>query len=409
MREATLTTTTRFALVGLGALGTLSTAYAGGTAVAQQNAVSAATGGAGAARDDDPGAAWHVPAALSDGGGWRVGFSLALAHPSLQARSADGTWTADSVNPWKTPPHLDASFARDRWAAGIAIGVPFGGGVVWPASWPGATQAVRTDLLVLRAAPFVAYRFGTLRVGGGLHVDAGRLQVQRNLDFIDMEGDVRLDLAGQGLGGHASLYWQPVAHAAVGLSYRSRTRIAFAGNANFTAPDAFNGKTPDQTASTTMTLPDQVVVGSRWRQGALTALADLEYTRWSVNQRTEIDFTHDATPTAVQPNHWRDTFGVRAGVEWRPAWNPALVVRGGGYYDPSPVPAQHLTPSSPDSTRVAATAGASYRFAPAWSADLFGEQMWLLRRQTTSVDTMPASYGGSAMVLGAGLRWTPAP
>jgi hypothetical protein len=31
--------------------------------------------------------------------------------------------------------------------------------------------------------------------------------------------------------------------------------------------------------------------------------------------------------------------------------------------------------------------------------------MWLLRRDTTSVDTMPASYGGTALVLGAGVRW----
>jgi long-chain fatty acid transport protein len=381
-------------------------AHAGGTAVAQQNAVSAATGGAGAARDDDPGAAWHDPAALADGGGLRLGLSLALARPSLQARAADGSWTADSQNPWKTPPHLDASFAQDRWAAGIAIGVPFGGGVTWPASWPGATQSVRTDLLVLRAAPFAAYSLGTVRIGGGLHFDAGRLQVQRNLDFIDMDGDVRLDLAGQGMGAHASLFWQPAAHVGVGLAYRSRTSITFDGNANFTTPEAFNGKTPDQTARTTMTMPDQVVLGGRWRRDALTVLADLEYTRWSVNERTEVDFAHDATPSAVQPNDWHDTLTVRAGVEWR---RDAVVVRGGGYFDPSPVPSDHLTPSSPDSTRVAATAGASYQITSAWAADLFAEQMWLLRRDTTSVDTMPASYGGTAMVIGAGVRFSPAP
>lgn len=383
-----------------------SVAHAGGTAVAQQNAVSAATGGAGAARDDDAGAAWHVPAATADGGGLRVGFSLALAHPTLQARSADGAWVADSENPWKTPPHLDASYATDTWAAGIAVGVPFGGGVVWPATWPGATQSVRTDLLVLRAAPFAAYRIGALRIGGGIHIDAGRLQVQRNLDFIDMDGDVRLDMAGQGFGAHASLYWQATPAASLGLAYRSRTTIDFDGNANFTSPDAFAGKTPDQTASTTMTMPDQIVLGARWRREALTLLGDLEYTRWSVNERTEIDFTHESTPNAMQPNNWHDTFTVRAGVEWR---RNEIVVRGGGYFDPSPVPAQHLTPSSPDSTRVAATAGGSYQISKAWAADLFAEHMWLLRRETTSVDTMPASYGGTAMVIGAGVRWTPAP
>jgi len=380
-----------------------SSAYAGGLAVGEQNAVSAATGGAGAARDDDAGAAWHNPAALADGGDWRVGLSLAFAHPSLEARTNDGAWSTESK--WSTPPHLDASYARDRWAAGIALGVPFGGGVAWPATWPGATQAVSSELIVLRAAPFFAYSFGDLRVAAGVHYDRGRLQIERNLDFIDTQGDVRLDLAGNGFGGDASLYYAPRADLGVGLAYRSRSTISFDGNANFTAPDAFSEKTPDQTAHTTMTMPDQLVLGGRWRSGAVTAVADLEYTLWSVNEQTVVDFANDATPNAIQDNHWHDTLAVRAGAEYR---LESIALRGGGYFDPSPVPAEHLTPSSPDSTRIAATAGVSWRFARAWSADMFGEHMWLLRRDTTSVDTMPASYGGTAIVVGAGVRWMPA-
>ena len=381
-----------------------SAAYAGGLAVGEQNAVSAATGGAGAARDDDAGAAWHVPAALADGGGWRVGLSLALARPALQAEGDD--WTASTESKWSTPPHLDASFAHDRWAAGIAIGVPFGGGVTWPSTWPGATQAVRTELLVLRFAPFAAYRLGPIRIAAGVHFDAARLQIQRNLDFIDMQGDVRLDLAGQAFGVDASAYYAPRADLGLGVTYRSRSTFDFDGNANFTAPDAFSEKTPDQTATTSMTMPDQIVLGARYRRGALTALADIEYTRWSVNQRTVVDFANDATPNAIQENGWHNTAALRTGVEWKSG--ETVDGRAGGYYDPSPVPAEHLTPSSPDSTRVAATAGASWRFAPAWTADVFGEHMWILRRDTTSVDTMPASYGGTALVLGAGVRWTPA-
>jgi long-chain fatty acid transport protein len=390
-----------FALCGLAPA-----AHAGGTAVAEQNAVSAGTGGAGAARADDAGAAWHNPAALADGGGWRVGLSLALARPSLEARSADAgdAWVTQSEGRWATPPHLDASFAGDRWAAGVALGVPFGGGVRWPEAWPGATQSIRSELMVLRAAPFAAYRLGALRVAAGVHVDAGRLQVQRGLDFIDMQGDVRLDLAGQGWGVDASLFYQPRADVGVGLAYRGRTTIRFAGPANFTTPDAFAGRTPDQTAATQMTLPDQLVLGGSWRRDAVTLLADVEYTRWSVNQRTTIDFAHDATPQAVQDNHWRDTFTLRAGAEWR---RGRLTARGGAYFDPSPVPAEYLTPASPDATRVAATAGASWRVAPAWHADVFGEHMWLLRRETQADDAMQASYGGRALVFGAGVRWTP--
>jgi long-chain fatty acid transport protein len=366
--------------------------------------VSAATGGAGAARDDDPGAAWHDPAALADSGGWRVGLSLALAHPSLQARAADGSWTTDSAPAWATPPHLDASYAQDRWAAGIAIGVPFGGGVTWPQMWPGATQGIETQLMVLRVAPFAAWSFGQVRVAAGIHIDNARLQIERGLDFIDTQGDVKIDLAGYGIGVDATAFWQPRADLGLALVYRSRTWIDFDGPANFTAPLAFSDKTPDQQAHTQMSMPDQLVLGGRWRRGALAVLGDVEYTRWSIDPTTTVHFANPSTPDAVQANGWHNTLAVRAGGEWQ---RGKLVARGGAYYDPSPVPADHLTPSTPDGNRLGLTLGASWRLAAAWSADVFGEHLWLLRRDSTSVDTMPASYGGTALVFGAGLRWAP--
>ncbi|HEU4616046.1 MAG TPA: outer membrane protein transport protein, partial [Kofleriaceae bacterium] len=167
------------------------TADAGGLAVGEQNAVSAGTAGAGAARTDDPGAAWHDPAALADDGGWRIGFSLTAARPDVSTTSAAGT--TDSASTWQTPPHLDASYAHGSWAAGVAVGVPFGGGITWPDAWPGATEAVQTQLMDIRTAPFAAYRIGPVRIAAGVHVDAARLQIARNLDFIDTQGAVKLD------------------------------------------------------------------------------------------------------------------------------------------------------------------------------------------------------------------------
>jgi len=377
----------------------VSTAHAGGLAVGDQNAVSAATGGAGTARADDPGAAWHDPAALADDGGWRLGLSLALARPSLEARAA--TWSASTTNGWSTPPHLDASFARDRWAAGVSVGVPFGGDVTWPTMWEGSSQAIATNLMDLRIAPFVAWRFGAVRVAGGLHVDFARLQIERGLDFIDTQGDVRLDMSGHGIGADASVYWQARGDLSIALAFRGRTHIDFVGGANFTTPDAFSDKTPDQAATTRMTLPDQLVLGARWQRGAFAAVGDLEYTRWSSHAETVVRFAEPQTPAATEIDQWHDTFAVRSGGEWT---RERLTLRGGAYFDPSPVPAEHLVPASPDASRVGITAGASWQFADRWAADVFGERMWLLRRDTTSTDTMPASYGGTAIILGAGVR-----
>jgi len=381
-----------------------SLAHAGGLAVGQQNAVAAGTAGASVARTDDAGAAWYNPAALADDGGVRVGLSLAAARPSIEAQGADGTNTSTQGG-WVTPPHLDASVAVGRWAAGISLGVPFGGGVSWPAMWPGSNEALRSNIQVFRAAPFFAWSFGSLKASLGFHVDAGRLELQRGLDFIDTQGDVRLDLDGRGAGVDASLFWQARPALGVGLSYHSRTTLDLAGNANFTTPDAFSEKTPDQTAATTMVLPDTVRLGANWQVGAsYRVLADVEWANWSVNEKTVVTFANAATPTVTQDNRWEDTVAVRAGGEYT---RGKLVVRHGAYYDPSPVPDATLTPTSPDSTRLGLTVGAGYRFARDWSADAFAEGMLLVRRETANMDSMPASYGGNAVVLGLGLRFSP--
>jgi hypothetical protein len=52
--------------------------------------------------------------------------------------------------------------------AGVAIGVPFGGGVAWPADWAGRFEIVSSQLLDGRIAPFVGARVGAVcGVAGG--------------------------------------------------------------------------------------------------------------------------------------------------------------------------------------------------------------------------------------------------
>ena len=381
-----------------------SAAHAGGFAVSEQTVVASGTGGAGIARSDDSGAAWHDPAALADGGGWRFDLSLIFARPSLEARALDGSWVESNQAAWATPPHLNLSYAQGPWAAGVSLGVPFGSGVTWPANWPGRNEIVATDLKVFRAAPFVAMRFGMIRVAAGVHVDFGRLQIERNLDFIDTEGNVAIDMDGSGLGFDASVFYQARPDLAFGAIFRSRTRMALHGGANFTAPAAFSSKVADQDASSEVVLPDQLAIGGRYQRGAYAVLADLELTTWSTNDRLVVDFAQDQTPDVMQQQSWHNTVSVRVGGEWS---RGRLTLRHGTYLEQSPAPADRLAPSSPDSTRLGLSAGASWRFDRRFSVDAFLESMWLLRRDTENMDSLQASYGGRATLAGLGVRWTP--
>jgi long-chain fatty acid transport protein len=391
------------AFVAIATLAAPGTAHAAGFAVSEQTATASGTAGAGVAREDDAGLAWYNPAALADAGGWRVGFGLTLARPSVTAQAMDGSWSSDAERAWATPPHLDASFAAGSFALGVAVGVPFGSGVTWPADWPGRHEITRSELQDFRVAPFAAWRFGALRLAAGLHVDAARLRVGRKLDFIDVDGDVAIDMDGRGLGVDASAFWQASADVGVGLVYRGRTKIAFSGGANFTTPDAFSEKTADQEAKADITLPDQLVLGGRWHHGAWAALADVELTTWSSYDTLVIDFHNDVTPDVVQDNGWKTTVAVRGGGELRPI--AKLTLRGGAYYDPTPAPDDKLAPSSPDSSRVGVTAGATYALSKAWSVDAFYESMWLLERESSSMEALAARYSGTAQILGFGMRW----
>jgi len=378
-------------------------ARAGGFAVAEQSASAGGTGGAATARDGDPAAAWYDPAALADGGGLRVGVGMLAAMPTVSAQAMDGSWQSGSQDGAATPPHLFVSDARDRLVVGVAVGVPFGGGVTWPDDWAGRHEIISSQLEVFRVAPFAGWSFGTVRVAGGVHVDFGRLRLRRSLDFIDTEGDVRLDLDGRAYGIDLATWWQPRPDLAVGATYKSRATLGLYGGADFTAPDAFSAKTPDQHARADLALPDRFGVGVQYRRGRLLALADLELTTWSVNRELVIDFEDPATPDPVQTNRWNSTVALRAGAEWTAG--PRTVVRGGAFIDPSPAGADTLAPSSPDSHRIGATVGFGRRLRRDLSIDVFYEYMRLLGRATSSMDDLQARYSGHAHLLGLDLAY----
>ena len=387
----------------IGVVSAASPAQGGGFAVSEQSTVAGGTAGASTARDQDPGAAWYNPAALADGKGVRFGLGALAAVPTLRAEGLDGSWAAESEPDVSTPPHLNASLSRGSWAAGLAIGVPFGSGVTWPKDWEGRHEILSSRLIVFRASPFAAARLGRLRLAAGFHADYGSLQLARTLDFVDADGDVRISLSDFAVGAHASAFYRAAPEVDVGLTYKSRTTLTMTGGADFTAPAAFSAKIADQNATVKMTMPDRLVAGARWHRGQWAALADLELTLWRVNDEIVIDFENDTTPDVVQRSDWSSTVALRAGVEYAPA--ALWVVRAGAFYDPSPASADTLAPSSPDSDRIGASVGGSRDLGSGFAVDAFYELLHLRARDSENMEALDARYGGRAHLFGLGVRY----
>jgi long-chain fatty acid transport protein len=389
-------------------------AAAAGFEVAQQGAVAAGMGSAATAVDGDAAAAWFNPAALADGGGLRTGLGVSLAfstiHASALAAAPDAPWQATTRNGVSTPPYLHLSYAYQRFAGGLAANVPFGSRVRWARDWHERFDIVSSEPQFFRVAPFVAWRFGPVRVSAGPHFDFGTLRLEKATNHVDAEGYVEMLFHGWGVGGDASVYLDVHPQVAVGVSYKSRTALKLSGDADFQdIPVAFQPRFPDQHVKSDWTLPDRIAVGGAARFGKLRVVADLVVTLWSVNDVLPIDFADPATDDKVQENHWRTTFAVRAGGEY--TFRERYAVRLGLYADGLPKaapPNATLAPSSPDSTRIAVTLGGSVRLWRGLAADLFYEYLSLLERSSSSVDAPMAKYRGDAHVLGFGLRWQPA-
>ncbi len=349
-------------------------------------------GGTGAARATDSGAAIYNPAAAPLG--LNVGVGLILAAPQL---SAQGTGLdVQTTSGLSTPPFAHAVFAAERWSVGASFSVPFGSNVAWPDDWARRTELMTARVRVYRTTGFAGLRLGRFSLAAGPMVDAGQLSLTRGLEFFEAQGTVAIDTRATGFGAHASVFVAVLPTLDLGLSWQSRTRLNFAGYADFSAPPEFSGRASDSAVNAAVRLPDRLTLGGQWRPLDRWAFdLDLELLAWNTIDRLTLDFEAENTADVTIPRDWKLTVTPRLGATWSP-WE-ALRVRGGFYLDPSPVPAETVGPGAPDSLRVGLTTGAGYQFSPYFSADA----AYQLVIFTGQKDTTNTQYSGLAHFVGA--------
>ena len=342
------------------------------------------------------GQAFSNPASLADGGGLRLALGASLATSAVRAEAQTGAWSTQTESGLATPPHAYLSWARGPGLVGISVNTAFAGGVRWPADGPTRFQSIASAPQFVRVAPFAGAAIGPVRFAAGAHLDLGGLRVERATDHVTEEGTTALDLRGRGIGFDLSLHVTASARWSVAATYQSRSQVNLSGWADFDVPVAFEATLPDQAVTTSLALPDRIVVGSAYEGEGWRVLGDLAATLWSVNTSYAFDFEAEETDDVLQRNAWRDSLALRAGAELDVAM---VTLRGGGYVDGilgAPAPANTLSPASPDSARAAATIGAGVAIGEHFRIDGYGEHMQILPRSSTD----GIEYRGSAWFAG---------
>jgi long-chain fatty acid transport protein len=347
----------------------------------------------------------------------------------------------------------------DRLTAGLGVFVPYGLTTDWPASSEARFLGYHNKIQAIYLQPTVAARvMPWLRAGAGLDLTFVHVKLQRRIDLSSQAAqpgvtfamlgvpdgtdfaDVMLHANATGFGAHFGVQADLRPDLTIGARFMLRQKISFDhGTAEFTqvptglilaagnpfgAPagtpmDAilapqFTGTGPLQTqaATTSLTLPSQLVLGVSYRGFArFNLLADFQYTDWTVFDSLTVALEH--LPSDELNGDFKRAYTWRFGAEY--TVSPETIVRAGFYTHNAAAPDENVTPNLPEGRRNSFTVGVGTRITDALGVDVAYQHIDQGDRRGRTVPLDPGLtpaentdgvFQFGANLVGATLRYT---
>ena len=373
---------------------------------------------------NDGSAVFFNPAGLVSLTGTKVTAGGTLILPSGSfTRDASRLETEAPSQSYLVPHLYAARRMSDKLALGFGVFAPYGLGTKWPSdqSFEGRFLGYNTSLKSIYFQPTAAYKLNNkFQVGLGvayIHADVklrqrvdlstqpvpstsvppgtrfSALGIREGTDFAD----ALLEASGSGFAVNFGATWQVTPKLTIGGHWLTRRTIAFEGTVDFEqvltgltlpqgnplapggAPLPIDGLTAQQfvpggplsdgAASTEITLPPQGSLGfaytidDKWK-----LMGDYQLVVWGWFYELNLDFANATTPDITLYEGYRDTHGVRVGVEHAPS--EKLTLRGGYLYHSAAAPPQTVTPLLPEGARNEVTLGAGIALSKMIHADV---------------------------------------
>lgn len=270
------------------------------------------------------------------------------------------------------------------WRFGFGVYAPFGLTTQWkdPATFSGRYLSTRAALRVLDLNPSLAWQvtpnFG---IGVGAIIRFSDVELDRWLPFVNPftqqvvnVGDVGLESdMGNAYGFNVGILHKYNNSFSWGLSYRSKAKVEYEGDARFTQIStgippldaAIAAQIPfgsDVPVETEIEYPDMASLGFAIAISPTVKLeVDANWTGWSSFDEVPITFVGYPQLSSTLPEEWEDCYNYRAGLSWKA--NPTSEWRFGYVYDETPQPEKHVSPLLPDANRNGITLGYGHQFS----------------------------------------------
>lgn len=285
---------------------------------------------------------------------------------------------ARTDSPVGTPFYLYASYKVTDWLAlGIAAYTPYGSSVNWEDDWAGSHLVNNIELQAIYVQALASVKLSKyLSIGGGPIYVSGSVNFNRNLNrtLADIEGNranVTVDASGvSAYGWSGSAMFTPTENLRVGFNYRSEIIIeAEGGEADFSnIPNSPLTPFEDTKFNAALPLPAELAVGVSYEYKDRWLFAfDYNQTLWSVYESLDLDFANPNIPDSENARNYESSSVYRFGVQFEAT--DRFTLRGGYYFDESPVQEGYFAPETPRNDSNNFTGGLSFNLNERFAID----------------------------------------
>jgi long-chain fatty acid transport protein len=269
-----------------------------------------------------------------------------------------------------TPIYAYASYQATDWLAlGLGVYTPYGSAVTYDDDWAGSHLINNIELQAFYIQASAAIKVNEyFSFSGGFIYATGNVNFNRNLSrsLTDLEGnrsEVTIDAKGvSNTGWTVSAMFNVSEKFRLGATYRSLIRLtADEATAEFeNIPNSPGTPFADTGAVAELPMPAEMTVGLSYEFCDKWLFAfDLNTTFWGEYESLDIDFDDPAIPDSFNARNYKNSINARFGLQYEAS--DRFTLRGGYYYDQSPVQAGYFAPETPRNDSNNYTAGISFK------------------------------------------------
>ncbi|MFC1724117.1 OmpP1/FadL family transporter [candidate division KSB1 bacterium] len=394
--------------------------FAGGFNIYEHGARASALASAFAARGDDVTCIFYNPAGLAHLEGTHISLGTTFILPTAKFT---GPTPYYGVSEAKNQVFFPTDFyfykkLSKKFGFGFGIFTPFGLGVDWGEDWSGRYMVTKADLMTFYFNPVGVYKINeNFSVAAGFNYVYGTATIKKAVNYSprSIDGIFGLEADGTGMGYNFGLQYRKD-KISLGVAYRSTVKVDFSDGDgvvtfNMNNPGIANNPYvrgelaslfPEVKGSTEITMPSILTLGLGYEVNEKLGVEfDVMMFGWSSYDKLPITFETEtaAIQSVDSPKNYKDVTQLRFGAEYK--LNETYTLRGGYYYDPSPVQDDYLEPMLPDVDRDGLNFGVGYK-AGSITVDAFFLYIIMAdRTTTTSIEHFNGSYQATATLFGA--------